>query len=296
MQLSVEQLPGRFLVPVLCCLVAGCAALGGDKQSAAVFGERRVESPIFESAAECREHLSRPAVTQDGRGFRSTFTVASWNTQKSKGPVWQSELRALARQADLLLLQEAAIVPAAKEFLSYPFVAVAEGYYSVIGPTGVLSASDADPLGSCAFVTREPLLRSRKASSITIYPIAGRPETLLVANIHSINFSLGLGAFERQLRQLARTMRNHRGPVIFAGDFNVWNSPRKRVVNDIVHSLGLSEVVLRPDIRKRVFGHPLDRIYSRGLTLVDAGTETLTSSDHNALIATFTIPRQAQSP
>lgn len=286
----------RFLTAALSVLLAGCAALSMDREPAGVFRERRVASPIVESAQECREHLAGAGRAVGNHGFGPRLTLATWNTQKSTDSLWRSELRNLARRTDLLLLQEAAIVPAAREVLPYPFVAVAEGYHSTAGPTGVLTASNTEPLGSCTFLVREPLLRTFKASSVTRYPIAGREETLLVANIHSVNFSLGMGAFDRQLLRLAATLKNHRGPIIFAGDFNVWNSRRERVVERIMESLGLTEARLRPDLRKRVFGHPLDRIYWRDLELLSAGTRRLPTSDHSALLATFQSVRDSPDP
>ena len=62
-----------------------------------------------------------------------------------------------------------------------------------------MTVSTAVPLVQCNLSAREPLLRTPKATLVTEYALAGRQDTLLVINIHAVNFTLGLGAFEAQL-------------------------------------------------------------------------------------------------
>lgn len=272
-------------------LLSACAVLTGTHDTATVFAERQTDSPLFDSAIKCREQLrsSSKEALPDRAHFGSQLTLASWNAQKSTGEDWKSDLRQLAGMADILLLQEVIIDPEAANILPHSFVAVAEGFRSMAGPSGVVSASYVDPLGSCSFIDKEPLLGTRKASSIAHYPLVNRDTSLLVANIHSVNFSLGLVAFERQLMRLAIVLSQHKGPIIFAGDFNIWNKRRAQLVEQLTDDLGLLEVDFTPDSRKVVFGYPLDRIYSRGLPVVEASTTKLESSDHDALIAVWEI-------
>lgn len=277
----------RPLACALCLLLGACAVLRDERDPAAVFADRQVESPVFQSAIACHHQLTEASTKTPGvkRSLGPRLAVASWNARKSTGKDWQSDLQQLIDDTDILLLQEAALVPATREVLPYRFVAVAEGYVSAAGPTGVLSASHMAPLASCAFIDREPLFRTPKASSITRYPLANREETLLVANVHSVNFSLGLETFQQQLTRLAIVLHQHEGPIIFAGDLNIWNAWRAELVSEMVGDLGLKEVAFALDSRKIVFGYPLDRIYLRGLSLISATTKKLDSSDHDALIA-----------
>jgi endonuclease/exonuclease/phosphatase (EEP) superfamily protein YafD len=46
------------------------------------------------------------------------------------------------------------------------------------------------------------------------------------------------------------------------------------------------------DHRKRVFGHPLDHIYVRGLETIEATTTEVSSSDHNPMSARLQIYSQ----
>lgn len=268
-------------------MLSACTSGIGVEGAARVFVKGGIPSPVLDSAAACEQALRATAHAVTDESFGERLVVASWNTAKSVGIGWQIGLRRLAEEADILLLQEAAIISATSELLPYPFVAVSEGYRAALGPTGLLSASHVNPVASCTFLDWEPLLRTPKASSITSYPIGKDEETLLVANVHAINFSFGMGAFTKQIERISRAMQSHAGPIIFAGDFNTWNQGRADVVARLIKDLDLQEVAFDDSARRSVFGYPLDRIFWRGMTLDTAKTEALASSDHAALIASW---------
>lgn len=253
---------------------------------------------MFETAAGCNQRLSvarqgqfarrdplGPELSTGEPHFGQRLIVATWNAQKSRDGNWQRDIERLTREADILLLQEAAIVPALQNTLTYPSIALSEGYRSRHAQTGILSASHVGPLASCTFIDREPVLRTPKASNITSYALPGRGETLLVVNVHAINFSLGMSSYSKQLERIARALQGHDGPIIFAGDFNVWHGGRAQFVASLVEGLGLEEVSFGENNGKTVFGYPLDRIFWRGLRLEEARVERLDSSDHDAMIA-----------
>jgi len=123
-------------------------------------------------------------------------------------------------------------------------------------------------------------------------------------NLHCINVHLGL--FERgrqwQIRSLTERIRAtvpKGAPLIIAGDFNDWRRKGDRILTD---ELGVYEVF------DEVKGRPartfpsvlpmfrLDRIYARRLDVHDARVHYAFPSgrlsDHAALAATFTLPRQ----
>ena len=123
--------------------------------------------------------------------------------------------------------------------------------------------------------------------------------------LHCVNVHLGL--FERgrqwQIRALCERIRDtvpKDAPLIIAGDFNDWRHKANRVLTD---TLGVEEVF------ESVRGRPartfpsvmpvfrLDRIYARGLRIVEAHVHYAYPgarvSDHAALAATFdTLPRR----
>ncbi len=125
--------------------------------------------------------------------------------------------------------------------------------------------------------------------------------------LHCINVHLGL--FERgrqwQIRALCERIREtvpRDAPLVIAGDFNDWRHKANRA---LVDDVGVSEVF------EAVSGRPartfpsvmpvfrLDRIYARGLRIVDARVHYAFPgggrlSDHAALAATFETAKRAR--
>jgi len=107
--------------------------------------------------------------------------------------------------------------------------------------------------------------------------------SLLVINIHGVNFSLGMQELRRQMAAAGSIIAAHQGPVLFSGDFNTWRGGRLRLVNDTLGNLGLEALEYDADHRKRFLGWPLDHIYVRGLDAVTATTYDVDSSDHRPM-------------
>ncbi len=210
--------------------------------------------------------------------------VLNWNIQKGQDRDWGNKLYALGRNADIVTLQEAPLVnPGWDDHVVDQFHAFAPGYETRQSPTGVMTVSTAVPLVQCNLNSREPFLRTPKATIVTEYALAGRDETLLVINIHAVNFTLGMGAFEAQLAHASTVLDLHTGPVIFSGDFNTWRRARIDHVDALINGHGLVPVEFPDDERKRVFGLPLDHVYVRGLDVIAAETYETDTSDHNPM-------------
>ena len=64
-------------------------------------------------------------------------------------------------------------------------------------------------------------------------------QVVMVANVHLINYTLAVSHFRAQLRQLAKILSKHQGPLIVSGDFNTWNDERMAVVDTIAGNLDL---------------------------------------------------------
>ena len=147
----------------------------------------------------------------------------------------------------------------------------------------MLTISDAAPLVQCNLQALEPVLRTPKATLVTEYALAGRDENLLVVNMHVVNFTMGLAAFQAQLSDASDVVAQHRGPVILTGDFNTWRQARLDLLGSIIDAHGLEAVDFPDDARKRFLGKPLDHVYVRGLDVVSATTYETDTSDHNPM-------------
>ena len=128
------------------------------------------------------------------------------------------------------------------------------------------------------------------------------------AAVYAALIGLYLGLFERgrqwQIRTLVERIRAEvpdDAPLVIAGDFNDWRSKGDRTLTE---ALGCVEVFGHVNGRPaRTFPSllpvfRLDRIYSRGLKVVDAHVHYATPgarmSDHAALAATFEVTRPAR--
>jgi len=60
-------------------------------------------------------------------------------------------------------------------------------------------------------------------------------------------------------------------------------------VHDLATRLSLSPVAFASDDRTRFLGRIFDRVYTRGVEVVDARAWTVESSDHNPLAVTFRV-------
>lgn len=233
--------------------------------------------------AEMSESPREVARTLDTNGF----SIVNWNIQKGRDAGWAADLEQLHPGADLVLLQEAR---ADSELLETDalghYRSFAEGF-GIRAATGVLTMSTAEPLTECRLVAHEPWFGTRKATLVTEYAIADSYESLLVVNIHSINFTFGISDMHRQLQQAAAIIDQHEGPVVFSGDFNTWHGRRAAALQHIVDALELRPLDYDIDHRKRVFGRPLDHIYVRGLDALNATTADSSSSDHNPMAVSF---------
>ena len=231
---------------------------------------------------------------------RRPLRLLVWNIHKQGDAGWERDLSGFAAASDVMLLQETVLQPPLRDILDDSGLrwVMASSFLLGADDNGVLTATRIAPIATCTQRAVEPLIRIPKSAVISWLPITGARtdtrtgsrETLAIANVHSINFELALDAYRSQLEALADALAGHRGPIIFAGDFNTWNDARDGVVAEIAARLGLTELNLRVDQRAVFFGRHLDHIFIRGLQLIDVGAIPVTSSDHNPLAATLRIP------
>jgi endonuclease/exonuclease/phosphatase (EEP) superfamily protein YafD len=217
--------------------------------------------------------------------------VLTWNLHKQDDAGWDRDLARFLAGADVALLQEAVLRDDLRALLDARGLryTMASAFIYRDADHGVVTAATVPPLAACAQRTVEPLIRIPKTALIAWYALAGRLETLAVVNLHAINFSLLQAPYEEQFAALVLALAAHRGPIVFAGDFNTWSDGRRAVVRASADALGLAEIAFEPDLRARFLGQQVDHVMVRGLDLVSAAAIEVTSSDHNPVVVTLRV-------
>lgn len=232
---------------------------------------------------------------------REHLDVLVWNVKKTQRAAWRAEFDVLVPDKELVLLQEAYLAPRMTDALeaqrglewrmSPSFVfALRRGEPA----TGVVVGSAARAVSSQGFVTddTEPLAGTPKAAFAVTYAVEGADEPLLVVCVHGINFRPAR-ALEAQLLVIEPVVREHRGPVILAGDLNTHHRPRMEAVEAFAARLGLRSAFDNQrrsgraggDGRTRYRSWPLDHVFVRGLVVEDVRVVAdARGSDHKPLI------------
>jgi endonuclease/exonuclease/phosphatase (EEP) superfamily protein YafD len=263
-------------------LLSGCVSVPEQPQLVRTAGQVQ-QSPV------CSTPVAKQFMADEP--FTDGFSLVSWNIHKGDETGWLNDLEHITRDIDLLLLQEAYLDQNLQSLL---------GDWSnhwVMGPAfslqgvhaGVLTAARINNVAACSSLVSEPLFGIPKAVLINYYPIAGQAQSMLVANVHGVNFTLGTQHLAQQLDFIAEAITNHPGPVIVAGDFNTWNQARVQLLRTVTASLDLQAVAFDDHQRSKHFGQAVDHIYYRGLKLVDSQVLAVHSSDHLPLRAQFEL-------
>ena len=282
----------------LLTVVAACAACATvppvQLAYASGSGDGLTISPL-----PCVGDAPAAAPVPDGGGLPGPqLRVLSWNLHKNADPGWEADLARFATESDLLLIQEVALTPALRDVLG----AAGHVRWTMAGSwgrggveTGVLSGARVAPLTACIQRSIEPLLQLPKTALIARYALQGGDAVLAVANVHAINFTLGLDEYRAQLEQLTNELAGHRGPIVVGGDFNTWSQARLEAMHEAMGGLGLTAVLPQAETRSRVLGRPIDFVFVRGLEVVEASAPQVASSDHNPLLTTLRVPPTAAS-
>lgn len=275
------------IVAALC--LAGCALQPSSSFSARI-PQTHPPASLADDVTRCRDVLGKHHAPEHGSLDSTAIRLVNWNVQKGSTPQWWADLEPMLQANHLALLQEAAfserLADAGGDRMFFSF---APGFATRRATTGVVTFSRIAPLAHCNLSVREPWLGTPKATGITEFGLSGSDTTLVVVNIHAVNFAFGLAAFQAQLTSVSDAVQGHRGPMIISGDFNTWRRGRTLALTRWAESLGLSAVEYRRDHRVRIFGQHLDQIYVRALTVVASSTEAETSSDHNPMYVTLQL-------
>lgn len=227
------------------------------------------------------------------KALPQTFNILVWNLYKGDNPDFEARVFDEAGNYDIEVFQEVT------DKKSFDPILKARNYHSYMGnsfiynegiKTGVAtrSQSSIDSVKAYHPVGREPMIKTPKAVMITTHPIQGSEQKLMVINIHAINFVL-INTFANFMRDIYSKIKNHKGPMIFAGDFNTWAPNRNWFLQDMAKKLGLKFAHYDVDVRKKFLGHELDHILYRGLQLNWSTSKESLASDHNPMMASFTF-------
>ncbi len=227
--------------------------------------------------------------------LHQVFTAVSWNVHKFKREGAFDDLGRLAKEADLLLLQESMAGLHFEEFFSslgdWLWSAAISFFTDRSAPrrsTGVATGGKFHPSATLGLRSsdREPFTDTPKMILITRYKIEGREEELLVANIHGLNF-VRTKKYSRQIDQLEEVLSAHSGPMIVAGDFNTHLPSRERRIQRLMDRHHLQHLQF---INQRPQWLRLDHIFFRGVEpLVSKVLYDVRTSDHHPLFGAFTL-------
>ncbi len=270
--------------------VAGCASVSISDERRLVSNHRDMSD--FSATRQC----SPGARTEMFENIAATealdpdeFSLLNWNILKGSRQDWRDDFQRLASVSDIVAIQEAHLHEEFHAELEENDLHwdLTNAFYLGGAETGVLIASNVKPGVPCTLHANEPLIMTPKTALVTEYQIQGRDSTLLVANIHMINFSFSTHEYRQQISRLMEVVQHHNGPMIVTGDFNTWSKKRMAIVDNVASQLELSAVSYDNDHRLTVFGNPVDHVYFRGLEMLHAKTESVDSSDHNPMMVTF---------
>ena len=253
-----------------------------------------LQGPETGQRCDAGKLLQSDAIVTDNdiRGLNpERISVLNWNIYKGQRENWAEDFKRYSHKHDVVLIQEAYLRDELKSILQdgQQHWAMNAAFDYEDSVTGVMTASSVKPLSLCGQRATEPLIRFPKTSLVSYYPIAGTEQNLLVANIHGINFTLGVDAYQGQLDSLYQLMKQHTGPIVFAGDFNTWSDERMQIVIAIADSLSLESLDYTNHNRTIMFGNALDHVFYRGLEPLEHDTWHVTSSDHNPTHVSFRV-------
>jgi len=222
-----------------------------------------------------------------------TFEMLCWNVHKNnqKDPRFQSFLQKEVerRGIDIILFQEAG-------FRDNHHFGLADFSYDAAANLefrrefyGVLTASRMESTYAKAYLSegRESVLGPHKSLLLSSY-LFKDGSALLILNVHAINFRENQ-RYNKELERFLDLLKEHKGAMILAGDFNSWNKQRMDKLQKVAQRLSLTAVPFEKTGKVKSFmGKELDFVFYRELELIEAEViDEHKLSDHNPLFVRF---------
>jgi endonuclease/exonuclease/phosphatase (EEP) superfamily protein YafD len=286
------------------------APLGPESRGGTIFLRPFLSLLCAISLGACARPIesSQPISSSFGAAGKTSLSrnvrVVNWNIYKGTRTRFVSEFARLTRQADVVVLQEMSTHGAGSG--PQGTVTAARGRSYVMahairyrdGLAGCATGATANPVRSKVLLTgnSEPIVGTPKSSIVTVYRIAASGGELLVANTHGLNlagkFPFDLEPFRRQLAVVGEEIARHRGPVVWAGDFNTHDREKTDLLFAETARLRLAHVNVAEShyLTRWPGGFVLDHVFVRGLRDVRARAMPGNGSDHTAIELTFRLP------
>ena len=280
-------------------MLAACVSVDSKNQFVSNASADSGELQSCEPVAEIKNRVQKTKTELQGKNAQGldpeNITFLNWNIYKGNGDDWQKDLSVFAESHQVMTIQEAMISEDLTGLLkTHDFSWVMNTAFHLGGAAaGVMNVASANAIHSCGFKVNEPLIRIPKSTLVSYYTIKGSDQKLLVANIHGINFTLGMSVYRNQLEQLHDDVKYHDGPMIVAGDFNSWSEERMLEVMNLVTSLSLSKIEYVINNKTHVFGNAIDHVFYRQLELVSNQVWQVSSSDHNPISVNFRVAQSS---
>lgn len=217
--------------------------------------------------------------------------ILVWNIYKADKKSFSRDMKKVGIGQDVLLIQEAEtnnrMVSVLDLFHDYQFnLGVSFVTKKTNEATGTMIGSRVEMRNFNMLRTKdvEPIVETPKVVTTATFPIHGTDDELLVLNIHGLNLTDNT-AFLRQLLDCEKVIADHKGPVVFAGDFNTSDMEKYNAMMNIAFRQGMHTVGFRNDKRKKsTFSRLIiDHSFVRGLKVIDADVPNLSGSDHAAM-------------
>jgi len=276
----------RFSLLLASLALSACVNVASKNQS---LSNSSAVSTALQSCDAVAE-VSAPA--ENTRALNpDNIAFLNWNIYKGNDEGWQHDLSAFSENHDVMTIQEATLSEDMTSLLkAHDFNWTMNTAFYLDGTAaGVMNVASAGAIHSCGFKVNEPLIWIPKSALVSYYPIDGSDEKLLVANIHGINFTLGVSDYRAQLGKLYDAVKHHNGPMIVAGDFNSWSDARMAVVDELVKKLKLSALAYAVNNKTHLFGNAIDHVFYRQLEPLRHHVTQVSSSDHNPISVNFRL-------
>lgn len=268
------------LFTILCALFAPVAEAG-------VFKIPPLEESFYQWGESTRSELDP-----------ENIKVVVWNILKAKKKKFQRDFAAIGSDTDIFMLQE---VNDSDDFFeayeSYPnhqihfgtsFTYKKRTFWGkrLKSGTAISSSASISDSGMVRSKELEPFVKTPKVVTWAKLPIAYSDTELLAINIHGLNMTKNKD-FAAQVEMCGKLIQNHKGPVVFGGDFNTSDLEKYNAMMNVVIENGLVAVPFKNDERRRSKFSKLiiDHTFIRGLQIKNAEVlHKLKSSDHKAMM------------
>jgi endonuclease/exonuclease/phosphatase (EEP) superfamily protein YafD len=255
---------------------------------------RQFEVPALENS---HKNLWEENAQREGLDPMGT-KILIWNLYKGDKKSFRRDFLKLSHLHEILMLQEVYLdhrmTPVLKKLnhtmnFGISFLHKKKGKRI---PTGTAISSQYDPSETIMLRSkhREPIARTPKVITISTYPIKNHRRELMLINIHGLNLARKKYLL-KHLEDTVKYIRNHDGPILFAGDFNTRTKKRLKQVRAFFDQLGFTETEFtNGDNRMKSFGNILDLCFTRGLKIKRAYVfDQIKGSDHKAMSVTVQI-------